>query len=109
MKDLVYPAILYKDDEKGSNTGWFTVSIPDLGIVTEGENVVDAFIKAKEYWDYCKEVGCDVEKKAVFHRELAEYVMTAYEIGKIYGLERDTEQQEMFFRLWTLKESYMKE
>lgn len=55
-----------------------------------------------------KEVGCDVEKKAVFHRELAEYVMTAYEIGKIYGLERDTEQQEMFFRLWTLKESYMK-
>lgn len=49
MKDLVYPAILYKDDEKGTNTGWFTVSIPDLGIVTEGETVVDAFIKAKEY------------------------------------------------------------
>ena len=55
-----------------------------------------------------KEVGCDVERKAGLDRELAEYVMTAYEIGKIYGLERDTEQQEMFFRLWTLKESYMK-
>lgn len=59
MKDLVYPAILYKDDEKGSNTGWFTVSIPDLGIVTEGENVVDAFIKAKEY--LCATIECAVK------------------------------------------------
>lgn len=55
-----------------------------------------------------KEVGCDVEKKAVLDRRLAEYVMTEYELDRIYGLEMDTEQQEMFFRLWTLKESYMK-
>ena len=55
-----------------------------------------------------KEVGCDVEKKAVLNRRLAEYVMTEYELERIYGFERDTEQQEMFFRLWTLKESYMK-
>ena len=55
-----------------------------------------------------KEVGCDVEKKAVLDRRLAEYVMTEYELERIYGFERDTEQQEMFFRLWTLKESYMK-
>ena len=55
-----------------------------------------------------KEVGCDVEKKAVLNRRLAEYVMTEYELDRIYGLEKDTEQQEMFFRLWTLKESYMK-
>ena len=55
-----------------------------------------------------KEVGCDVEKKAVLNRRLAEYVMTEYELDQIYGLERDMKQQEMFFRLWTLKESYMK-
>lgn len=55
-----------------------------------------------------KEVGCDVEKKAVLNRRLAEYVMTEYELDRIYGLERNMEQQEMFFRLWTLKESYMK-
>ncbi len=59
MKDLVYPAILYKDDEKGTNTGWFTVSIPDLGIVTEGATVVDAFIKAKEY--LCATMQCAVK------------------------------------------------
>lgn len=55
-----------------------------------------------------KEVGCDVEKKAVLNRRLAEYVMTEYELDRIYGLERNMEQHEMFFRLWTLKESYMK-
>ena len=55
-----------------------------------------------------QEVGCDVEKKTVLDRRLAEYVMTEHELDRIYGLEKDTEQQEMFFRLWTLKESYMK-
>ena len=34
--------------------------------------------------------------------------MTEYELNRIYDLEKDSEQQEMFFRLWTLKESYMK-
>ena len=56
-----------------------------------------------------KEVGCDVEKKAVLNRRLAEYVMTEYELDQIYGLERDMKQQEMFFRLWTLKQSSVKE
>lgn len=55
-----------------------------------------------------KEVGCDVEKMAVLDRKLAEYVMTEYELDQIYGLKRGKEQQELFFRLWTLKESYMK-
>ena len=44
----------------------------------------------------------------MLNRRLAEYVMTEYELDQIYGLERDMKQQEMFFRLWTLKESYMK-
>lgn len=59
MKDLVYPAILYKDDEKGGNTGWYTISIVDLGIVTDGETIVDAFIKAKEY--LCSMVDCAIK------------------------------------------------
>ena len=55
-----------------------------------------------------KEVGCDVERRTEFDRALASYVMTKQEIQQIYGLDSEAEQQEMFFRLWTLKESYMK-
>ena len=70
MKDLVYPAVIYKDDEKGSNTGWYTISIQDLGIVTEGETVVDAYIKAKEYLcamvDCAIKFDCDIEAPSDF-------------------------------------------
>ncbi len=59
MKDLVYPAVVIKDDEKGTNTGFYTITIPDLGIVTEGETVVDAYIKAKEY--LCAMVDCAIK------------------------------------------------
>ncbi|MGM9581054.1 MAG: 4'-phosphopantetheinyl transferase family protein [Anaerovibrio sp.] len=55
-----------------------------------------------------QEVGCDVEKKAVLDRSLAEHVMQGHELDWIYGSDREPEQQERFFRLWTLKESYMK-
>jgi predicted RNase H-like HicB family nuclease len=59
MKNLVYPAVIMKDDEKGTNTGWYTISIQDLGIVTEGETIVDAYIKAKEY--LCAMVDCAIK------------------------------------------------
>ncbi len=59
MKNLVYPAVVIKDDEKGSNTGWYTIAIQDLGIYTEGETVVDAYIKAKEY--LCAMVDCAIK------------------------------------------------
>lgn len=55
-----------------------------------------------------QEVGCDVEQMAAFEHELAEYVMTEKELSRIYCREGDAGQREMFFRLWTLKESYMK-
>ena len=45
MKDLIYPAVLYKDEE----TGWFTIAIHDLGIITQGETVENAFVNAKDY------------------------------------------------------------
>ncbi|MCQ2564563.1 MAG: type II toxin-antitoxin system HicB family antitoxin [Clostridia bacterium] len=76
MKNLVYPAVLYKDDERGSNTGWYTISIPDLGIVTEGETIVDAYIKAKEYLcamvDCAIKFDCDIEAPSSFEKLYAE-------------------------------------
>ena len=54
------------------------------------------------------EVGCDVEEKTSFDSSLAEAVMTKEELHLIYQKKEYAEQMEMFFRLWTLKESYMK-
>lgn len=54
------------------------------------------------------EVGCDVEKKTAIDPALAEYTMTAGERERIYSFQECSEQEEMFFRIWTLKESYMK-
>ena len=72
MKDLVYPAILYKDDEMGTNTGWYTIKIPDLGIVTDGETVVDAYIKAKEFLcatiDCAIKFDCEIESPSDFEK-----------------------------------------
>lgn len=55
-----------------------------------------------------REVGCDVEKKDGFHRDLANYVMTERDLRRIYQQEGEQGRSDMFFRLWTLKESYMK-
>lgn len=55
-----------------------------------------------------QEVGCDVEQKGSLDPALAEYAMTAEEWKRIYSSQDPGEQEEMFFRLWTLKESYMK-
>ncbi len=59
MKELVYTAVLYKDDERGTNTGWYTIAIKDLNIVTEGKTVVDAYIRAK--MDLCAMVDCAIK------------------------------------------------
>lgn len=72
MKELVYPAVIYKDDERGTNTGWYTISIGDLGIVTEGETIVDAYIKAKEYLcamvDCAIKFDCEIESPSDFEK-----------------------------------------
>ena len=66
MKDLVYPAVIYKDE---NNMG-YTIAIHDLGIVTDGETVVDAYIKAKEYLcamvDCAIKFDCDIESPSDF-------------------------------------------
>ncbi len=66
MKELVYPAVIYKDE---NNMG-YTIAIHDLGIVTDGETIVDAFIKAKEYLcamvDCAIKFDCDIESPSDF-------------------------------------------
>ncbi len=45
MKSFLYPAVLYKDKDNGG----YTIALHDLGIVTEGKTVEDAFKSAQEY------------------------------------------------------------
>lgn len=61
MKDLIYPAVLYQDEE----TGFYTIAIHDLAIVTQGETVEDAFINAKDYlnemYRCAVKFGCEID------------------------------------------------
>ena len=54
------------------------------------------------------EVGCDVEKVRGNKLKLAERFYTPEEFEWIKGLEGEDAQNEGFYRIWTLKESYMK-
>ena len=66
MKKLVYPAVIYKDEQ---NAG-YTIHIIDLGIVTDGETVEDAFIRAKGHLcamvDCAIKFDCDIEAPSDF-------------------------------------------
>lgn len=55
-----------------------------------------------------KEVGCDVEKISQIELEVAKRFFFTTEYDAILKAEDEKSQQEMFFRLWTLKESFMK-
>ncbi len=72
MKELVYTAILYKDED----TGYFTIKIPDLQIVTEGDCVVSAYIKAKEMLcamvDCAIKYDCEIESPSPFEKYYAD-------------------------------------
>ena len=54
------------------------------------------------------EVGCDVEQVKVLNKKLAERFFTREEYEAIADLSSQEEQRQLFFRLWTLKESFMK-
>ena len=66
MKNLVYPAVLYRDEE----TGGYTIILKDLGIVTDGETVEDAYIRAKGHLcamvDCAIKFDCDIEAPTEF-------------------------------------------
>ena len=84
MKELVYPAILFKDDESGTNTGWYTIKIPDLGIITDGETVESAYVRAKV--DLCSLVDCAIK----FNCEIE----SPTDFEKVY---RNTERKTLFY------------
>ena len=54
------------------------------------------------------EVGCDVEKIKPVNLKIAKRFFFENEYKAIAELTTEEEQQNMFFRLWTLKESFMK-
>ena len=66
MRDYVYPAIIYPDKEGRG----FTISLPDVGIVTEGGTVEEAFLRAKDfltnYVEVCSVLETDVDKATSF-------------------------------------------
>ena len=55
-----------------------------------------------------KEVGCDVEWMKKPNYKMTEYFLTKEEITMLKRLNLEEEKQEMFYRLWTLKESFVK-
>lgn len=54
------------------------------------------------------EIGCDTEKVTEIDLEIAKRFFYNKEYEMIISGRTDAEQQDMFFRLWTLKESFMK-
>ncbi len=54
-------------------------------------------------------LGCDIEKIAMFNPKIAERFFSDYECKWLYeNSNNDIELQNNFFRLWTIKESYIK-
>lgn len=56
----------------------------------------------------CRPVGCDVEKVASANKGLAKRFFSAEEYAALLAQPTDAEKQIFFYRLWTLKESFLK-
>lgn len=54
------------------------------------------------------EVGCDVEKITAYNDRLAKRFFHPQEYAALCALSTADEQAELFYRLWTLKESFLK-
>ena len=54
------------------------------------------------------EVGIDIEKIKDYNPAIAKKIFTENEFKKICSYENDTERKNIFFRIWTLKEAYVK-
>lgn len=55
-----------------------------------------------------QDVGCDVEKITAMEPEVARQIFTSQEYEKLAACKTGKQRDEMFFRYWTLKESFMK-
>ncbi|MGN0106617.1 MAG: 4'-phosphopantetheinyl transferase family protein [Hominilimicola sp.] len=54
------------------------------------------------------EIGCDVEKVTDIDLEIAKRFFHSAEYEMLVKARTDEEKRDMFFRLWTLKESFLK-
>lgn len=54
------------------------------------------------------QVGCDVQKMEKYREKVAERFFSPEEYGHIQGQGDKERQKELFFRYWTLKESFIK-
>ena len=55
-----------------------------------------------------KEIGCDVERLSECRMTLAKRFFSTSEYERLLALETEEEKRELFYRLWTLKESFIK-
>lgn len=55
-----------------------------------------------------REAGCDVERLSQARMSVAQRFFTEEETAYLEAQNSDAERNQMFFRLWTLKESYLK-
>lgn len=55
-----------------------------------------------------KEVGCDVEYKKEYNNKLAKRFLAEEELALFHGRNGEEEKRDIFYRLWTLKESFVK-
>lgn len=54
------------------------------------------------------EVGCDIEQITSIDEKIARRFFSAYEVRALESIQDEQERQALFFRYWTLKESYLK-
>lgn len=45
MEQFIFPAVFFQEEDETD----YTVAFPDLNIYTDGKNLVDAFLYAKDY------------------------------------------------------------
>lgn len=53
-------------------------------------------------------IGVDIEEIKTDYLDIAERFFTSEEIQQIHACDSISEKEDLFFRLWTMKESYMK-
>lgn len=55
-----------------------------------------------------REIGVDVECIKEFHEAVAKKICSSWELSFILSASTEREKEERFFRIWTLKESFIK-
>ena len=80
--------------------------------VVKGHDEFQFSLSHSGQWVVCavseKAVGIDVEKKDPRHLNVARSFFSQYENDRILSYEKESERADEFFRIWTLKESYLK-